>query len=306
CCGAVFVFDPKLGMARDWDLFSFVGPPLALACFYFVLDAKVRSRRYVCIALMMTVLGFLMLFPRAISQTSPDLSVTLFNNYAALNKTRNMYGRTLLKKFYDNRGDVEASEREYKSYVTDYPEFTLNRQGLALMKEGKCVEAIALYRKAIDLHPTFVAPFANMGMCYGTLGQADSAIAYLRIASGMNPYNWRVWNNLATSYYLKGDYTQAERCLLAARKYGPDRLDPLVGLVQVYKQTNNLDNWLKYLNLLVAHENAPLIALTMLAEYHLNYRRFPEASVLYRRAIPLGLDSAYLAALRREYPQLGL
>ncbi len=306
CCGAVFVFDPKLGMPRDWDLFSFVGPPLALACFYFVLDAKVRSRRYVAIALMMTVLGFLMLFPRAISQTSPDLSVTWFNNYTALDKTRNMYGRTLLKKFYDNRGDVKASEREYQRYVTDYPEFTLNRQGLALKKEGKCVEAIALFRKAIDLHPTFVASYANMGMCYGTLHQSDSAIAYLRIASGMNPYNWIVWNNLATAYYLKGDYSQAERCLLAAHKYGPDRLDPLVGLVQLYKRTNDLDNWLKYLNLLVARTDAPLIALTELAEYHLSHRRLAEASVLYRRAIPLGLDSAYLAVLRREFPQLGL
>lgn len=306
CCGAVFIFDPKLGMPRDWDLFSFVGPPLAMTCFYFVLDAKVRSRRYVAIALMMAALGFLMLFPRAISQTSPDLSVTWFNNYAALDKTRNMIGRTLLKKFYDKRGDAEASDREYQRYVTNYPEFTLNRQGLALKKEGKCVEAIALFRKAIDLHPTFVAPYANMGMCYHQLGQFDSALAMLHIAAGMNPHNPIVHNSLARTYYERGDYAEAEVALKRAHRMSPAKMEPLVGLVQLYKRTNHLDNWLKYLNLLVAHENAPLIALTELAEYHLSHSRLAEASVLYRRAIPLGLDSAYLAVLRREFPQLGL
>ncbi len=306
CCGAVFVFDPKLGMARDWDLFSFVGVPVALACFYFVLDPKVRSRRYGAIVLMMTALGFLMLFPRAISQTSPDLSVTWFNSYAALDKTRNMIGRTLLKKFYDNRGDAHTSEREYQRYVTDYPEFALNRQGLALMKEGKCVEAIALYRKAIDLHPTFVAPYANMGKCYLQLGQFDSALVMLRIAAGMNPYNPIVYNSLARTYYERGDYAEAEVALKRAHKLSPNESGPLVGLVHIYKRTNDLDNWLKYLNLLVARTDAPLSSLTELAEYHLNQRRFAEASALYRRAIPLGLDSAYLTTLQREFPQLGL
>jgi len=306
CCGALFVFDPRLGMPRDWDLFSFVGPPLAVTCFYFVLDPRVRSRHYAVVATLMTVLGVLILFPRAVSQTNPDLSVTWFNNYSELDKTKNMYGRTLLKKFYDGRGDAAASEREYKRYVTEYPEFTLNRQGISLKQEGKCVEALELFRKALEYNPTFVAVYANMGTCYRTLGQPDSAIAYLRIALGMNPYNWRVWNNLATAHFFKGDNRQAERCLLAARKYGPGQLDPLVGLVQVYKRSNHLDNWLKYLNLLVAHENAPLAAVTELAEYHLNQHRYAEAALLYRRAVGLGLDSAYVEDMRRDYPQLGL
>jgi Tfp pilus assembly protein PilF len=128
----------------------------------------------------------------------------------------------------------------------------------------------------------------------------------LHIAAGMNPHNPIVHNSLARTYYERGDYAEAEVALKRTHRMSPAQTEPLVGLVQLYKRTNHLDNWLKYLNLLVAHENAPLIALTELAEYHLNHRRLTEASALYRRAIPLGLDSAYLAVLRREFPQLGL
>ena len=306
CWMAVFIFDPKLGMPRDWDLFSFAGVPLALLAFYLVLDKKSRPRCYVPITLMMIVLGSMMLFPRAVSQTNPSQSVQWFNNYATLDKTKNMYGRTLLKQYYDRRDDAVAAEQEYRRYVADYPQFVLNREGLALKREGKLEDAIAKFHRAIDLHPTFVAPYANMGMCFGGLRLPDSAIAYLEIASGMNPYNWRVWNNIATAHFIKGDLYRAEKCLLKARTYGPSELDPLKGLLQVYKRTNDLDNWLATLHELTARDDTPITALTELAEYHLNHRQFIQAASLYRRAVTQGLDSTYLGQLRRNYPQLGL
>ncbi|MDH4034087.1 MAG: tetratricopeptide repeat protein [candidate division Zixibacteria bacterium] len=306
CWAAMFIFDPKLGMPRDWDLFSFAGIPLALFCFYFVLDPKVRPARYIPITLMMIVLASAMLFPRAVSQTNPDQSVVWFDNYGALDKTKNMYGRTLLKKYYDRLGDVAAADQAGRQYVTDYPQFVLNRQGIALKDQGKCAEAIEKYRAALELHPTFVAPYANIGMCYLILGQLDSAEVMLRIAVGMNPYNHLVHNTLARTYFEKGNYAAAEGLLLRAHELSPSELEPLVGLVQLYKKTNKLDNWFNYLNQLVARDDAPLVALNELADYHLNHRRYLLAAPLFRRAVPLGLDSAYLAHLRRNFPQLGL
>jgi Tfp pilus assembly protein PilF len=306
CWAAMFIFDPKLGMPRDWDLFSFAGVPLALLSFYLVLDKKVRPPNHAPIALMMILLGLLVLFPRAISQTNPDQSVKWFNNYAALDKTKNMYGRTLLKKYYDRRGDAVTAEQEYRLYVTDYPQFVLNREGIALKKEGKLEEAIAKFREALNLHPTFVAPYANMGMCYLNLGRFDSAAVMLRIAVGMNPYNFVVHNTLARTYYEQGNYAKAEEMLRRAHKLSPSELQPLVGLVQLYKKINDLDNWLEFLSELVAHDNAPLTALTELATYHLNHRQFVAAAPLYRRAAAQGLDSTYINRLRRDYPQLGL
>jgi len=116
CCGAVFVFDPKLGMPRDWDLFSFVGPPLGLAAIYFVLDPRVRPRSYGAVVILVIALNLLVLFPRAISQTNPDLSVTWFNNYAALDKTKNMYGRTLFEKSF-----LRSSRRRRRCGARDEP-----------------------------------------------------------------------------------------------------------------------------------------------------------------------------------------
>ena len=306
CWGAMFIFDPKLGMPRDWDLFSFVGVPMALLAFYLVLDIKFRSRYHVPIALMMTLLGFAILFPRAVSQTNPNQSVVWFNNYAALDKTKNMYGRTLLKQYYDRRDDAVASEQQYRQYVTDYPEFVLNHEGLALRREEKLEEAIEKFHEAIDLHPTFVAPYANLGMCYLQLGQLDSAEVMLRIAVGMNPYNSIIYNTLGRTYFEQGDYPRAEEMLLRAHKLSPSKLEPLVGLVKLYEKIRDLDSWLRYLNELIVHEDAPFQALTELAEYHLNHRHFAQAAPLLKRAVALGLDSTYVAQLQKKYPQLGL
>lgn len=306
CWAAMFIFDPKLGMPRDWDLFSFAGVPIALLSFYFLLDSRVRPKQYVSITLLMVLLGLITLFPRAVSQTNPGQSVRWFNNYAAMDKTKNMYGRTLLKKYYERRGDAAAAEQAFIRYVADYPQLVLNREGIALKNEGKCAEAIKKYRQAIELHPTFVAAYANIGMCYLSLRQFDSAAVMFQIAAGMNPYNFIVHNSLARTFYELGKYTEAEEALKLARKLSPSKLEPLVGLVQLYKKTNNLDSWLEHLNELVAYDNAPLIALTELAEYHLNHRDFMMAAPLYRRAARQGLDSTYLARLQQAYPQLGL
>ena len=306
CWAAVVIFDPKLGMPRDWDLFSFAGVPLSLLSFYLVLDKRTRPRSHAPIALMMTLMGLMVLFPRAVSQTNPDQSVQWFNNYAALDKAKNMYGRTLLRKYPKNLKGTAADEREYKRFVVDYPQFALNREGIALKQERKFEEAIAKFRQALDLHPAFAASYANMGTCFGGLHQPDSAIAYLEIATGMNPYNWRVWNNLATAYFTKGAYNRAEEYLLKARKIGPTEMEPMRGLVQVYKRKNDLANWFASLNELVARDDAPVLALTELAEYHLNNRQFLLAAPLYRRAVMQGLDSTYVAQLRQNYPQLGL
>lgn len=46
CAGTAFVFDPKLGMPRDWDLFSFAGVPLILGLAYLLLNVpSVVSRK---------------------------------------------------------------------------------------------------------------------------------------------------------------------------------------------------------------------------------------------------------------------
>ncbi len=55
--GAIFVVDPKLGMPRDWDLFSFAGLPLATLCFYRLLDNRSRMPGYATIALGVTFIG---------------------------------------------------------------------------------------------------------------------------------------------------------------------------------------------------------------------------------------------------------
>ncbi len=303
--GAVFVFDPKLGMPRDWDLFSFAGVPLALFCTYLILDNREIIRRYMALSLLCSTLGLLVLVPRAISQTVPEISIAFFENYADLDVARNMGGRSILSKYYEEIGDKESSDRLLRDYLKDYPEFGLNRQALDLRREGKSSEAIPLYRRAIELHPGFSAAYANLGLSYLGIQQLDSALTYLEIAAAMNPYFHLAWKHLAKVYFARGDFKQAERALRKALKYSQDKRNPLAGLVRVYKETNQQDKLLECLIKLSDIENSPVAFLKQLGDHYLERGEFQKAGRIYQRALIRGLDSSYIEDLSKRFPQLG-
>jgi len=52
--GAVFIFDPKIGMPRDWDLFSFAGIPAAVLGYY----ALLNNRKHIKYVLMLAVVAW--------------------------------------------------------------------------------------------------------------------------------------------------------------------------------------------------------------------------------------------------------
>lgn len=84
--GAVFIFDPRLGMPRDWDLFAFAGVPIAVFTFYYLLKQKNKTNQMTTV--LIVVLGMLILIPRVGSQIIPEKSLSLVKSYRLLDKDR--------------------------------------------------------------------------------------------------------------------------------------------------------------------------------------------------------------------------
>ena len=302
--GALFIFDPKLGMPRDWDLFSFGGVPLVVLCYYLLLKVRPYREYTAGVAVLSIALGCLILIPRAVSQALPDIAVVRFKYHASLDSSRNMNARTVLHEYLFQQGDTLVLEQDIRQFRAEYPEWTINEAALSLGEAGQYNRAIPLFRKAVALNPGYWPAYANLGWSFLRTDQVDSAVAYLEMANGLSPAGSRVNYRLGAAYLVAGDFDRAEFRLLRALKLDSAEHEAMAGLVLLYRTTGRTEEMHHYLTRLTQMENAAPQYTIWLGDYYLESGRYKEAAATYRRAIDRGLDSTFIDNLLDQYPLL--
>jgi peroxin-5 len=79
-----------------------------------------------------------------------------------------------------------------------------NKLGATLANYSHSSEAVAAYRKALDLKPNYMRAWTNMGISYANLGDYMASAAYYVRALCMNPEAQHVWGYLRTSLACAG------------------------------------------------------------------------------------------------------
>jgi tetratricopeptide (TPR) repeat protein len=208
--GAVFLVDPKLGMPRDWDLFSFCGIPISVFICFLTLKMGKTPWKELAICLMI-ILGIASLLTRATRQTSPILAIAEFKSYAALDPTKNRVGRNNLIDYYKKTGQQTKADYETLVWYKDYPERNMLSIADSLLRANLTSNGIQIIRELLSNNPYYPSAYNAIGMGYMDLNEVDSAIAYLEIANAMNPGN-----------------TQFRESLEEARKAQKAKLDSLL------------------------------------------------------------------------------
>ena len=90
-----------------------------------------------------------------------------------------------------------------------------NNRGAALLKDGKTVEAVAEFRKAVELAPGHATARANLAYAYEQSGQLEEAMGAYRKLLDLEPKNVTARNNLATLYSRSGRHPFADSAALA-------------------------------------------------------------------------------------------
>jgi len=302
--GAVYIFNPGIGMPRNWDLFSITGVPLAVLCYYYALENHRATKSLLLRSIPAIVLGFLSLAPRVATQVVPGLGIAHFKNYQILDKSRNRNARRLLIDYYERAGDFAAAQKEWTRTEVDFPEVSHHKKAEELMRQTKYAEAVVHLRKALDLNPLFYNAYGNLGVCYLNLDMLDSALVLLKIADGVNPYNASIINNIGTTYLRKGEYTHAEKYFLKSLQIDSTEQNAMVGLASVYLQMNQFDRSFNYVNQIFTLTDMPYDYFRQAGDAYLSKRAFNQAALAYEYAIKRGLDSAYVNALKDKFPQL--
>lgn len=91
-------------------------------------------------------------------------------------------------------------------------------QAVDCYAEEKYDEAIALYRRALDLDSAYAEAIHGLTMCYQAKGDLDSAIELTNKQIEREPEDILAWTNLSMFYQRKGMVPEAEKAGAEARR----------------------------------------------------------------------------------------
>jgi hypothetical protein len=247
CLAAVFVLNPRLGMARDWDLFSFVGVPLALTGTYILIRERSSITGALPAAALVATMGLFLLGPRVVSQIDPERSIAVLDHFVDLDVVKSRNGRFLLLNYLEREGRMDEYYRRTRINAAKSPHEQLSESGKQLGEAGRFEEAARKFRRALQYDPTFPYAWSNLGVIYVKTGQLDSAIACLKIADGLNPFSYATYMKLAGAYYLKQEYGLAEEYWRRAIAVYPADNEARAYLLKLYRDR---ERWPEYDSLL--------------------------------------------------------
>jgi tetratricopeptide (TPR) repeat protein len=236
--GAVFLIDPKIGMPRDWDLFSFAGLPLGMLLFDRLSASNTTIRRTATV--LVVAAGFLLLVIRVVVLATPEAALRQNHAYAYLDPVKNHNSWPILIAYYEKAGDPVSARTSHQERTELLPEETWMTAARQAMKDGDHHSALRLSLRAAPRYHGVGSFHANYGSALLNLGRADEAYEELRIAQALNPYNPIVLANLGIIYLNRGDAETAERYWRQTLDREPNSRLATYGLTAISSRNGNL------------------------------------------------------------------
>jgi tetratricopeptide (TPR) repeat protein len=220
-----FIMDPKLGYARDWDLFSSTGLGYTLLGIYlgfnYFREAKIKKLNYIIMALTSTLLFSTL--PWIYVNAQEEKAVERFKALLDLDVKRSGYGHEILAYYYRDQSLVneEMEEWEKAFSVVENERYIIN-WGNCYAKLGRYQEAMAMYKKAIQINPNFAISYYNLGeaLCY--MGRHEEAIKQYQAAINKDPHFLDAYTNLGATLFELGRYPEALEVFNSGIRINPD------------------------------------------------------------------------------------
>ena len=123
-----------------------------------------------------------------------------------------------------DQGKLDEAVACYRRALELKPDFAEahNNLGLALKDQGKLDEAVACYRRALELKPDFAEAHYNLGNTLNDQGKLDEAVACYRRALELKPDFAEAHNNLGNALKDQGKLDEAVACYGRALELKPD------------------------------------------------------------------------------------
>ncbi|MDR0971186.1 MAG: tetratricopeptide repeat protein [Bacteroidales bacterium] len=161
-------------------------------------------------------------------------------------------------KYDDKSSEIYLKSAELALYLRDYDKTMFNTdqvllldkinpkayylRGWALKEKGDTINAVAAYKKAIELNPEYEQPFEELGLLYAIKGDA-LAIDYLNSTININPKNTNAMYALALFYQEHGMIQKALDTYQNILTISPNNADALhnVGYINLVEKKSYQD-----------------------------------------------------------------
>ncbi|MEE8575727.1 MAG: tetratricopeptide repeat protein, partial [candidate division Zixibacteria bacterium] len=299
-----FLFDPHLGMPRDWDLFAFCGIPIAVLIWYDLLNLSARADQ-LRIGAMIVGLSLICLLPRVIFAADSDIGLSRYEYVLSVDRSKNRNARQLLAKLHRSAGNDAKADAAKRAYLRDYPERQIILSAVETgEKTGNWMASIVQLRRALEINPVYSDIHFNMGYCFFKLGQLDSALVRLQVAKAINPYSARIHNMLGNVHSAMGDQDAAIKFLRQAAFLDNELYSPPITLANIYISRGNIEEASNCLDRMISLEGTVAEGFKMVGDNFLAKGKLDLAGKAFSEGLKRGLDRDYVKRLQTAYPQL--
>lgn len=176
--------------------------------------------------------------------------------------------------------------------VTKFPDdpIALNNKGYLLFMEGKPVEAIPFFRKAIRLKPDYVKSdyvkaYINLIKSYVALKDYNEALKISDSALNYAPQDYNILDEKGYVLFLQHQYPEALKFYKAAITIKKDDINTLLNLSQYYYELHDYDNWEKTIDLALKYDPDNFLLLNNKGYALFLKGKYNEALVYYKASL---------------------
>jgi len=136
------------------------------------------------------------------------------------------------------RNDYATAEREYRAVLASVPRFAEVHMNLGLVYQlqNRIPGAMVEFRRALAIEPGLAGANFFLGVDYCKLGQATTAVRYLKTAARREPDRPDIWSWLATAQELSGEIEAEVATLRQALSLQPQDVNLLYLLGHAYER----------------------------------------------------------------------
>ena len=206
------------------------------------------------------------------------------------------YAYRRLGEAYLNQGKLALAMKEFQRAETKYADDHLLQYdiGLVYLLKKQYDEAIAHFKKALDLKPDYGEAINSLGNAYAGKGDWDQAIFNYKKVVGDILYGTPHFGyaGLGNAYYFKGDLEISEKYYLEALKAKPGFSRALRGLAKTYIAMGRIPEAVASLEKAVRKAPDSAALHFELAQAYQLALEFQKAYKSYRKVIELAPDSS--------------
>ncbi len=243
-----FILEPKLGMPRDWDLFStmligaFTSGIWLWLAYFGKRPGFQKASLFLIILLISIFLPWLSLINYRPGFYKYAISVMQLDPH---HSRTGIYTILSIQQRLNNRREVENLAHYCE---LQFPEMKLHREGLQLMDEGSYEKAIGYFRQAINLNPAFYGPYHSRGLAYRAIGDYNNALNDFLIADALNPYNSEINYDIGMLYKKLNDKNRMLQYWARSLKYDRFNNSTKVALAGYYNDNGLADSSINYIS----------------------------------------------------------